>query len=151
VALQQHITRPKPYLMHYLIAGVVVDDANKAFETSIQNGALPATPPFTLQVSAVGFKAWADYHYIWPIICCRHATSHNWMHHIIMGTFLFPKARSSELNAHSRADSSILYSPVTCPRGLTPPILATLLDSSCPGLMSFFSLLDTLASRSFRP
>lgn len=33
------------------VAGVVVDDAHSAFEISVKNGAIPATPPFTLRVS----------------------------------------------------------------------------------------------------
>lgn len=33
-------------------AGVVVMDAQAAFETSVSNGAIPSTPPFTLTVSA---------------------------------------------------------------------------------------------------
>lgn len=32
-------------------AGVVVMDARAAFETSVSNGAIPSTPPFTLTVS----------------------------------------------------------------------------------------------------
>jgi len=31
-------------------AGVVVEDAKHAFDVSVKNGAIPATPPFTLQV-----------------------------------------------------------------------------------------------------
>ncbi|KAF5831174.1 p-hydroxyphenylpyruvate dioxygenase [Dunaliella salina] len=36
--------------------GLVVEDANVAFETSVQNGAIPATPPFTLQDKSSGLS-----------------------------------------------------------------------------------------------